>query len=70
MKGASKILIDQVLELPATERLAVAEQLLSSLDQPDAAIDQLWAQESEDRLDAFERGELKAVAASHVLRKP
>jgi hypothetical protein len=33
---------------------------------PDARLDDLWARESEDRLDAFDRGELVAVPAEEV----
>lgn len=67
MSELSKTLIDQALELPANERLLVAEKLLISLDRPDAEIDKLWAEECEDRLQAFDRGEIEAVPASQLL---
>jgi len=38
--------------------------LLSSLDtERQRKIDDLWAEEAEDRIDAFERGEIRAVSA-------
>jgi len=63
---AEKIL-KEALNLPAKERAAVAEELLSSLDKPDPEIDRLWAQEAEARIDAAERGEVKMVSEEDVL---
>jgi putative addiction module component (TIGR02574 family) len=54
------------LALPLVERAALAEELLSSLDRPDPRIDALWAQEAEDRLAAFEAGEMEAIPAEDV----
>jgi putative addiction module component (TIGR02574 family) len=59
-------IIKDALTLPAVERASIAEELLSSLDRPDATIDQLWAKEAEDRLSAFEAGKMKAIPAEDV----
>jgi putative addiction module component (TIGR02574 family) len=57
----------KALELPAIERAALAEALFSSFDFPARhEIDTLWAQEAEDRIDAYERGDLKASAVDLV----
>jgi putative addiction module component (TIGR02574 family) len=69
MKNASKSIENQVLELPAIERLKLAEKLLSSLEPPGEKLDALWADESEVRIDAYERGELEAVPINDVFRK-
>ncbi|MEQ9564886.1 MAG: hypothetical protein RLN85_03555 [Pseudomonadales bacterium] len=42
MSDAANVLIDQALELPALERAVVAEQILLSLDKPDAELDDIW----------------------------
>lgn len=55
------------LQLPAAERAVLVDGLLHSLDKPDAAIDALWAREAEDRLAAYDRGEIAAVDAATVL---
>ena len=44
----------------------MVERLLSSLEPPLSSIDQLWAQEAEDRIDAYERGEIEAIPAEDV----
>jgi hypothetical protein len=41
----------------------------TSLDQPDSAIDKLWAKETEDRIDAYEAGEMEAISAEEVFKK-
>lgn len=40
-----------------------------SLDEPDASVDALWAKEADDRLTAYRRGEVRAVALSDVIAK-
>ncbi|MBU4143306.1 addiction module protein [Patescibacteria group bacterium] len=66
LKHAENILAE-ALELPPVERAELVENLLSSFEfQSRKTIDALWAQESEDRIDAFERGELTASSAKDV----
>jgi putative addiction module component (TIGR02574 family) len=62
---ATQILAD-ALQLPATERAAMVEQLLSSLDRPDPRLDTLWAQEAESRIAAYEAGRMEAFPAEEV----
>lgn len=52
MSELAEKLIEQALDLPAEERAAVVERLLTSLEPELSDIDLLWAQEAEDRLDA------------------
>ena len=64
LKHAEDILAN-ALELPPLERAELVESLLSSFEFPSrGTIDSLWAQEAEDRVDAFERGEMAAIPAS------
>lgn len=66
MSELAEKLIQQALDLPAEERAEVAERLLSSLEPPLSAIDQLWAREAEERVDAYERGEIEPISAEDV----
>lgn len=59
----------QAAQLPPAERVEVVERILDSLDQPDAALDALWGKEADDRLTAYRRGEIKALALSDVIAK-
>jgi len=70
MSANSEEILKEALALPVPERAELVEQLLASLQTPpDPHIDELWAREAEDRLDAYGRGELKAVPAEEVFNK-
>ena len=65
-KHAEHILAE-ALELPPVERAELVENILSSFEfQSRNTIDALWAQEAEDRIDAFERGEMAAIPAKDI----
>jgi putative addiction module component (TIGR02574 family) len=69
IRNSAKVVSD-ALSLPPRSRAKLAEQLLESLDDPkQKEIDRLWADEVEDRIDAYERGELKAIPGQEVLRR-
>lgn len=57
------------MQLPPVERMALAEHILVSLDEPDPSMDALWAREADDRLAAHRRREIRAVPLSEVLAK-
>ncbi len=69
MTHAADTLSAQVVQLPPEERMQVVERILDSLDEPDAALDALWAKEADDRLAAYRCGEVKAAALSEVIAK-
>ena len=58
-------------KLPPMERIELIEHLFFTLDSKSerGRIDKLWAEEAEDRLSAYDRGEMKAVPAKEVFRK-
>lgn len=68
MSDAAKVLINQALELPAQERAVVAEQILLSLDKPDAELDAIWASEAETRLSAYKSGKEPAIPLAEALK--
>jgi putative addiction module component (TIGR02574 family) len=69
IRNNAKVISD-ALSLPPRSRAKLAEQLLESLDDPkQREIDRLWADEAEDRIDAYERGELKAIPGQEVFRR-
>ncbi|OGL43348.1 MAG: hypothetical protein A2161_03660 [Candidatus Schekmanbacteria bacterium RBG_13_48_7] len=68
MATPNKIL-KEALNLKSAEMAELIDKLLFSLDKPDAEIDKLWTKEAEDRIDAYERGEMKTVSLEKVLKK-
>ena len=69
MTPTSETLSTQAAQLAPEERIQLVERILNSLDQPDAALDALWANEASDRLAAYRRGEIKAVGLPDVIAK-
>ncbi len=68
MNVTNNILKD-TLTLKPLEKAELIDRLLSALDEPDRKIDELWAKETEDRIDAYEQGKIKAVPLEKVLEK-
>ncbi|GFP22631.1 hypothetical protein HKBW3S44_01462 [Candidatus Hakubella thermalkaliphila] len=69
MSANTEQVLKQALRLSPIERAELVEQLLSSFEFPAReTLDSLWAQEAEERIDAFERGELKAKSAQQVFQ--
>lgn len=67
MSASSEQILKEALALAPQERAELVERLLATFHSvPDPHLDELWAREAEDRLDAYERGELKAVPAEEV----
>ena len=66
MAASAKTILDQALRLPANDRAALVENLILSLDKPDPALDAQWLKEAEDRLAAYQSGEVAAVDAEEV----
>jgi len=55
------------MALSPRDRAEIVERLLASFQlPPDPELDQLWAQKAEDRIDAYERGEIGAIPADEV----
>ena len=62
--------LQKAVDLPPIERAELVEGILSSFNFPSrSAIDAAWGQETEDRIDAYDRGEIEAVPASKVFEK-
>ncbi|MCM3872688.1 MAG: addiction module protein [Pyrinomonadaceae bacterium] len=69
MSEETQEILDRALGLPAVEKARIVDELLSSLDRPDAAIDALWRKEVEGRIKAYNAGTLKSVSLDEVLSK-
>ncbi len=67
--NAEKILQD-ALNLSPQDRAEVLERLLATFQEPpNPELDRLWAQEAEDRLAAYDHGELGSVSAEEVFAR-
>ena len=66
MSVSLKQIEEQARALNAEERAKLAESMLESLHSPLADINAAWAQEIEQRVAAFDRGEIPAYPAEDV----
>lgn len=62
-------ILNEALKMTPAERAEIVDQLLQSLDEPDAEIDALWKEEVENRIDAYEAGNAKTVTVQEMLKK-
>ncbi|MDO9225130.1 MAG: addiction module protein [Pseudomonadota bacterium] len=53
-------MVEQAKALTAEERVALLDALNELINPPDAAWQEAWAKESEDRLTAYEQGRIEA----------
>ncbi len=67
MSDRVKTLSMEARKLPLAERAALIEDLLASLDAPDARIDALWAEEAERRVQLVDSGEMPTRDAVEVV---
>lgn len=67
MTAALKSLAETVEQLPARERIFLAEHLLASLD--DADLEREWGEEAIWRRDEVRAGKVKPIAAAKVYRR-
>lgn len=62
-------ILKEALSLRPSQKAELIDKLLSSLDKSDKEIDELWAKEAEDRIDAYDSGKIKAISLEKVLEK-
>jgi len=68
MSEHGRRILSDALELPPVERAELVEEIMSSFDFPARAeVDALWAREAEDRIDAYDKGKLKAGSADEII---
>jgi len=69
MTPQSEQVLHEALDLPPIGRAELVEQILASFEFPARQdIDAAWAQEAEDRIDAYEREEIGSSPASEVFK--
>ena len=61
-------LLEQALTLNVNERTKLIDELFKSIDKPDEGIDQIWVDEADKRLEAYRKGEIKAVPMENIFK--
>lgn len=60
---------EEALSLDPIAKIQLIDELIQSLDLPDKELDKLWLDEAQSRIEAYEKGEMKAVSAQEVFAK-
>lgn len=68
MPGIKEI-IKEAESLPVEERVMLVDCLLRTLNPPDTAIDQKWAEVAKRRLEEMRSGQVKQVSGEEVFKK-
>ena len=66
---SSKDVLKQALKLKPDERFMVVEGLIKSLDKPDSSLDEVWADEAEERLQAYRAGNLEGIPMEEIFKE-
>jgi putative addiction module component (TIGR02574 family) len=70
MTTATKKVLKQALQLSPVDRAMLVEHLLTSFELPERnQIDELWANEAEKRIDAYDKGLITSIPAEEVFKK-
>ncbi len=70
MTPQTEQVLREALDLPPIDRAELVEQILARVEFPARkGIDAAWGKEAEDRLNAFERGDIGSSPASEVFRE-
>lgn len=69
MSTLSEKITQEALSLPVDLRLRLVDVLINSLNAPSQPeIDDLWAQEAENRIDQVDRGEIETLPGEAVFK--
>lgn len=63
----TKEILHHALSLKPADRFLLIENLITSLNEPDKKIDEIWANEAEKRLTAYREGRLNSVPMDEIL---
>jgi putative addiction module component (TIGR02574 family) len=65
----TNLLLKEALHLKPTDRLQLIKNLIHSLDKPDKKIDEIWAEESEKRYQAYKKGEVRTTPLNEIIKR-
>ena len=69
MESKTEELSKKIEELPDAEKAMLVDIILAKLDQPDAALDKIWADEAAKRWAAYKEGRLKTLPYEEVMAR-
>ena len=62
-------IFNEISPLKTVDKLHLIEKILSSLNQSNTSIDEIWGKEVENRIDAYNKGDISAISMDNVFKK-
>jgi putative addiction module component (TIGR02574 family) len=59
----------EISSMKPLDKLQLIEKILGSLNQPNKKIEDIWVKEVEERLEAYEKGNITVVSEEDVFQK-
>ena len=69
MTALAEKIYDEMLDLPAEQRLDLIDKLLESINPPDSSVHEAWVKEAERRFELYQKGEIPAVDGEEVFSR-
>jgi putative addiction module component (TIGR02574 family) len=63
------MILTEISPLKPVEKLRLVDEILNSLNRPNTEIDELWKQEAENRISAYDADKISSVSATSVFKK-
>ena len=67
--SAIEQILNEISPLKPLDKLQLIDKILASLNQPSSSIDEIWANEAEARVNAYDRGLVSIVNEDDVFGK-
>jgi putative addiction module component (TIGR02574 family) len=67
--SAIEQILNEISPLKPLDKLQLIDKILASLNQPSSAIDEIWANEAEARVNAYDRGLVSVINEDDVFGK-
>jgi putative addiction module component (TIGR02574 family) len=69
MTALAERIYDEVLDLPADQRLGLIDKLLESIHPSITFIQEAWVKEAEQRLKIYREGKVQSIPGEEVFRR-
>jgi len=66
---AKQEIYEEIMTMKPAQKAELIDKLILSLDIPNQKVEELWKNEAEDRVDAYEKGKIKTVCLAEVNKK-
>ncbi|WP_458699715.1 addiction module protein [Sulfurospirillum sp. 1307] len=66
---AKEDIFEEVMTMKPAQKAELIDKLILSLDIPNQEVEELWKEEVENRVEAYENGDIETVSIKEVFKK-